>query len=133
MYNLRGTLCTQYKQKGSLKVWKISDHDKECYHSAVLLIPIELWSQRRENWSFLVSPSMPLYNVYATDIETFKTCSPCLHSLVKTSVTFVRILKQVKTLDCISGFHWSALEFSQKFASVFNRLWRYGKDVLFIK
>ena len=41
------------------------------------------------------------------------TCSPCLHSLVKTSATFVIILEQVKTLDCISGSHWSAIEFSK--------------------
>ena len=48
------------------------------------------------------------------------------------SAKFVRILEQVKTFDCISGFHWSALEFSQTFASVFTRLWRHGKHVLFL-
>ena len=37
-------------------------------------------------------------------------------------LTFVRIWEQVKTLDCISGFHWSVLEFSQTFASFFTRL-----------
>ena len=42
-------------------------------------------------------------------------------------------LEQVKTLDWVSGFHWSALEFSQTFASVFTRLWRHGKHVLFFK
>ena len=36
---------------------------------------------------------------------------------MKTSAKFVRILVQVKTLDCVSGFHWSTLEFSQTFAS----------------
>ena len=34
-----------------------------------------------------------------------KTSSQCLHSLVKTSAKFVRILEQVKTLDWVSGFH----------------------------
>ena len=48
-----------------------------------------------------------------------KTCSPCLHSLVKTSVgKFVRILEQVETFGCVSGFHWSVLQFSELFASV---------------
>ena len=32
----------------------------------------------------------------------------------------LRTLKLVKTLDCVSGFHWSALKFSQTFASVFS-------------
>ena len=41
----------------------------------------------------------------------------------------MRILEQVKTLDCVSDFHWSALEFSQSFASGFIRLWRQGKYV----
>ena len=54
-------------------------------------------------------------------------------SLLKTSAKFVRILEQVTTLDCVSGFHWCALEFSQTFTSVFNRLWRHGKHVLFLK
>ena len=31
---------------------------------------------------------------------------------MKTSAKFVRILEQVKTLGCVSGFHWFALEFS---------------------
>ena len=44
----------------------------------------------------------------------------------------MRILEQVKTLDFISGFHWSALEFSETFASVFTGLWRHGKHVLFL-
>ena len=35
------------------------------------------------------------------------------------------------TFECVSGFHWSALEFSQTFASVSTRLWRHGKHVLF--
>ena len=35
---------------------------------------------------------------------------------------FAANLKQVKTLDCISGFLLSALEFSQTFISVFTRL-----------
>ena len=38
-------------------------------------------------------------------------------SLVKTSRKFARILEQVKTLECISGFHCSAIEWSQTFAS----------------
>ena len=62
-----------------------------------------------------------------------KICCPCIHSLLKTSAKFVRVLEHVKTLDCVSGFHWSALEFSQKFASVFTRLWGNGKHVLFLK
>ena len=45
-----------------------------------------------------------------------------LHSLVKTLAKFVRILEQSKTLNCISGIHWSALKFSQSFASVFTGL-----------
>ena len=49
------------------------------------------------------------------------------------SAKFVRILKQVKTLDCVLGFHWSTLEFSQTFASVFTQLWRHRKQVLFLK
>ena len=40
---------------------------------------------------------------------------------------------EVKTLNCVSGFHWSALEFSQMFTSVFTRLWRHGKHVLFLE
>ena len=59
--------------------------------------------------------------------------STCLHSLVKTSTKFVKILKQVKTLDRVSGFHWSDLEFSQTFASVFTRQWRHREHVLFFK
>ena len=56
------------------------------------------------------------------------------YSLLKTSAKFVRILEQVKTLEMqtLSGFHWSALEFSQTFASVFTRLWRHRKHVLFL-
>ena len=61
-----------------------------------------------------------------------KTWSPCLYSLVKTLAKFVRILEQ-KSFDCVSGFHWSALEFSQAFALVFTRLWRHGKHVLYLK
>ena len=38
-----------------------------------------------------------------------------------------------KNLDCVLGFHRSALEFSQTFALVFTRLWRHGKHVLFLK
>ena len=34
-----------------------------------------------------------------------KTCYPCLHSLVKTSVKFVKIREQVKTRDTAQGFH----------------------------
>ena len=34
----------------------------------------------------------------------------------------VKIPEQVKTPDCVSGFHWSALEFSQKLVSVFPLL-----------
>ena len=59
--------------------------------------------------------------------------SLCLRSLVKTSVKFVKILEQVKTLDCVSGFQWSALDFSQTFASVFTKLWRHGEQFLFLK
>ena len=39
---------------------------------------------------------------------------------MKTSAKFVRILEKVKTLDCVSGFHWSALEFSQTFTDWFS-------------
>ena len=35
--------------------------------------------------------------------------------------------------DCVSGFHWFALELSQTFASVFTRLWQHRKHVLFFK
>ena len=66
-----------------------------------------------------------------TDFIKNKTCSPCLHSQVKTSAKFVRILEQVKTLDWVSSFYWSALELSQTFASVFTRLWRHGDNILF--
>ena len=62
-----------------------------------------------------------------------KTCCLCRHSLLKTLAKFVRIFKQVKTLDCISGFHWFALEFSQMFTSVFTRLRMHGEHVLFLK
>ena len=41
--------------------------------------------------------------------------------------------EHVKTLNCVTGFHWSALEFSQMFTSVFTRPWRHGKHVLFLK
>ena len=61
-----------------------------------------------------------------------KICHPCLHSLVKTSAKFLKILEQLKTLDCVSGFHWSAVEFSQTFASVFTRLWRHGNMFYFL-
>ena len=30
-------------------------------------------------------------------------------------------------------FHWSAFELSQTFATVFTRLWRHGKHILFLK
>ena len=62
-----------------------------------------------------------------------QTCCLCLHSLLKTSAKFVRILEQVKALYCVSGFHWSALKFSQTSALSFTRLWRHGKHVLFLK
>ena len=42
-----------------------------------------------------------------------KTQSLCLHNPVKTSAKLVRIIEQVKTLNWISGFQWSALKFSQ--------------------
>ena len=35
-------------------------------------------------------------------------------------------------IDCVSGVHWSAFEFSQTFASVFIRLWKHGERVLFL-
>ena len=56
----------------------------------------------------------------------------CLHSLVKTLAMFARILKQLKTSNCDSGFHWSTLEFSQKFTLVFTRLWKHRENVLLI-
>ena len=43
----------------------------------------------------------------------------------------VRIPEQVKTLYFVSGFHWSALKFSQVFALVFTRLWRHREHALF--
>ena len=49
---------------------------------------------------------------------------------LKTSVKFVRVPVQVKTRYCVSGFHWSTLEFSQMFTSVFIRLWMPGENVL---
>ena len=39
----------------------------------------------------------------------------------------MKILEQMKTRSCVSGFHWSALEFPQTFASVFIGLWRHRK------
>ena len=38
-----------------------------------------------------------------------KTCSPILYSLVKTSTKLVRILEQVKTIDCVSDFTYLLL------------------------
>ena len=62
-----------------------------------------------------------------------KTCSLCLHSLVKTLAKFVRILEQVKTHDCPEfSLIWSWI-LPQTFASVFTRLWRHGKHVFFVK
>ena len=57
---------------------------------------------------------------------------------------FIKEIKHVRTsIACwkprqslwefTSRSHWSALEFSQTFASVFTRLWRHGKHVLFLK
>ena len=45
---------------------------------------------------------------------------------------FARILRQAKRLHCVSGFHLYALKFSQTFALVFTRLWRYREHVLFL-
>ena len=56
-----------------------------------------------------------------------------IYSQVKRLAKFVRILEQVKTFDCISGFHWSALEFSQTFTLVFTTLRRHWEHVLFLK
>ena len=90
-----------------------------------------------ELWEFTVRASYIVFLFVKTEnnnsIKEIKTCCPCLHSLLKTSAKFLRILEQVKTLDCVSGFHWSALEFSQTFAAIFTRTWRGGKHVLFLK
>ena len=49
-------------------------------------------------------------------IKINKTRSPCLLGLVKALAKFVSILEKVQALDCVSGFYWFALEFSQMFA-----------------
>ena len=46
--------------------------------------------------------------------KRIKTCCPCLHSLLKTSVKFVRILEQVKTLYCASRVFTDLLSISPK-------------------
>ena len=55
----------------------------------------------------------------------------CLHSSLKTSAKFVRILEQVKTFDCVLDFHLSALEFSQTFASFIIRCIYEGMENMF--
>ena len=42
-------------------------------------------------------------------------------------------MKKVKLYLCALGFCWSALEFSQMFASIFTRRWRHRENVLFLK
>ena len=95
------------------------------------------WLTVYELREFTVRASYIVFLIVNTENNNFiykrsKTCCPCLHSPLKTSAKFVRILEQV-TLDCVSGFHRSALKFSQTFALVFTRLWRHGKHVLFLK
>ena len=64
---------------------------------------------------------------FMKETEMYIRASYIVFLFVKTA-KFVRILKQVKTSDGVSGFHWSALEFSQTaFASVFTGLWRHGE------
>ena len=59
-----------------------------------------------------------------------KTCSPCLG---KTEATvFVRILKQVKTPDCILGFHYLLLN-PPKHLPQFHQAMKAQKHVLFLK
>ena len=53
-------------------------------------------------------------------MEFMNKYSTCMKNYLNTSAKFVQILEQVKTLDCISSFHWSALKFSQMFALVFT-------------
>ena len=58
----------------------------------------------------------------------------CLNRLVNWTAKFVRIFVEVKTYNCVSGFHRSALEFSQTFASVFSRLSEgHEEHVFFLK
>ena len=62
-------------------------------------------------------------------IKTEKTNCKRNKTFVRASIAwwknlakFVRILEQAKTLDHVSGFHWSALEISQTFSSDFYQL-----------
>ena len=55
-----------------------------------------------------------------------------LYNLVKTSAKFVSISEQVKTLDCLLGFHWSAVEFSQTFATVSIGYWNTENMLYFL-
>ena len=43
-------------------------------------------------------------------IKEIKHVLCAIISLVKTSAKSVRILEQVKTLECVSSFHWFALD-----------------------
>ena len=109
---------------------------------------IALWSKLYE---FRVRASFIVFLFVKTENNNFikeilkHVVRASIH-LLKTSAKFVRILEQVKTFDCVSGFHWSALEFSQTFASVFTRCMearttcfnisftklRHGKHVLWV-
>ena len=88
-----------------------------------------MWLTVSELREFTVRASYIVFLFVKTEnnnfIKEIKKCL-CLHSLLKTSAKLVRILEQVKTRQAVEGFHWSALEFSQPFASV-----RQGKHVLF--
>ena len=95
-----------------------------CFHNAM----------KRENDSLSnVVGCLQVVRLY-TYIHTSYDMFPCLHSLVKISAKFLRILKSVNTLDCVvSGFYWSAFELPKTFTSVFTRLWRHGEHVWFLR
>ena len=75
-----------------------------------------IWFAISKMWEFTVSWKK-LKNTYSSYIvflfvktennnfiKEIKTCSPCLHSLVKTSAKFVRIFEQVKPSTAFRGF-----------------------------
>ena len=78
-------------------------------------------------------------------INSHQTCQKPVKNLYKTYAGWPRLDAQecslgllldfgfwLENFDCVLGFHWSALEFSQTFASVFTRLWRHGYATCFI-
>ena len=105
----------------------VMKHEKDVSNMVDCLQVVRIYSFMKEIKVYILAS-----HIVFLFVKTENNNSLCLHSVVKNSAKFVRILEQVKTLDFVPGFYWSTLEFSQTFASVFTRLLSLENMVYFL-